>query len=1186
MRTPGRRGHGPWRKQHGFDPFSRHQHDGGDPEADALADGDTIYCLIRGSGKNNNGARPASFLAPSMEGQAEVIDLAQEDANIPVESIRYIEAHGTGTPVGDPIEFEALRNVFERKTNKKQFCYIGSIKGNIGHPTNAAGVVGLIKAAFVLHHELIPPTLHFKTPNPRMDLENSPFVFADKLIPFPRGEEVRRTAVSSFGFGGTNVHVILEEAPLPKGPRPSRPRQLLLLSAKSPAALNSHSSALAEHFQGAPPDDFADTAYTLQVGRRQMAHRRFVVAADPQEAAKLLAHPNPLRCGSKRCERRNPPIVFLFGGQGTQYVNMGLSLYRDEPLFRAVVDDCCDTLTPLLGRDLRELLFPRVGDEKTAQASLVDTLYTQPSIFVIEFALARYWQSLGIEPATMVGHSIGEFVAATLANVWELEDALRIVALRGQLMHNLPRGSMMAVNSSAESIENFLPPSIQIASINAPNLCVVSGPDPAVREFQKQLESQDVVCRHLHTSHAFHSAMIDPIIEPLRETIAKINLRAPAKPFISTVTGQPIAAAETTDPSYWARHARSTVQFGKAIHYLQAQGHDLFLESGPRSTMCSLARQQFTPSHPCVAIPTLGDTAENETEWETLLFAVGSLWQNGVSISWDGLYTNEDRQRIPLPTYPFERQRFWVDPAPTAAVGQSQPADSKFIDATFERPVEPLDASASQQASNSEAISASRRDIIASRIVDLLIAVSGRDRSQIDPSSTFMEQGFDSLSLTQVAFAIRKEFSVKVTFSQLMNQFPNVNMLSEHIDATLPTGLLAGSSAIVAVQADQPLPAAPLFSDGNKTGSSPRQVVAAQAETITELVALLKRSGVSLPPTLQTAAESAAAHLSAPPNAVSLQQATIAPANLEAEATIPQRGIFISSCLSRNLSTSYNESVTVSFTGDISVEKMTRAIERLVERHDALRASFDHTGRMMKINPSLQVPMPVIDLSALGASANGAASQQELLRNLILEDTALPFPLPDGPLFRCQLVLLANDCAAVILTAHHVICDGWSLDVLIHDLCAFYSAEISGTPASLEPADSFLGYVQAVTARQRSEEFRRASSYWHAKFADGFPRARAPCRSPFHWPARIQSPPHRSSSLSLSGPGFEDPCGSGRLQLFCHAPWFPRHLLCSRRASAPLRHRPSHGRATCLRPAGACGPMCQSHPLCSRFARW
>ena len=828
--------------------------------ADALTDGDTIYAVIRGTGKNNNGARPASFLAPSVDGQADAIALAQSNANVPVETIRYIEAHGTGTPVGDPIEFEALRKVFESKTGKKQFCYIGSIKGNIGHPTNAAGVAGLIKAALVLHHEEIPPTLHFKTPNPKIEFASSPFIMADKLIPFPRGTEARRTAVSSFGFGGTNVHVILEEAPVPKGASASRPLQLLPLSAKSPAALDAYSRALAEHLAehlaSAAPEAFADAAYTFQTGRKQMAHRRFVVAADSSEAAKLLAQPNPLRCGGKRCERRDPPVVFLFGGQGTQYVNMGLNLYRDEPLFRAVVDDCCEHLKPHLGRDLRELLYPQSGDEKTAQISLQDTFFTQPSIFVIEYALARFWQSLGIEPAMMAGHSIGEFVAATLAGVWELEDALGIIALRGRLMQNLPRGSMMAVSGSADSIAKILPAALQIASNNAPALCVVSGPEADVVQFQKQLEAENIVCRHLHTSHAFHSAMMDPMVEPLREAVAKVQLRAPVRPFVSTVTGRSITASETTDPAYWAQHSRATVEFSKAIQYLKDQGYDLFLECGPRSTLCSLARQQFTPDHPCTAIPTFADTPENNTEWATLLFALGALWQNGVSIDWDAFYAHEERRRIPLPTYPFERQRFWVDPAPVASAAPSlQAASSASATGLSVEPfVEPLASSAPLESVTSGSSLASRPssrgDRIAARLVDLLLPVSGRERSQISTSATFMEQGFDSLSLTQVAFAIRKEFSAKVSFSQLMKQLPNVDMLAAHLDATLPAEILAETPAIPAslpVPAPLAAPAAEVRPNLRTNSSTLEEVVADQARTIARLVTLLEKAGMNYP---------------------------------------------------------------------------------------------------------------------------------------------------------------------------------------------------------------------------------------------------------------------------------------------------------------------------------------------------
>jgi amino acid adenylation domain-containing protein len=1049
--------------------------------ADALADGDTIYAVLRGSGKNNNGARPASFLAPSVSGQAEVIAMAQARANVPIETIRYIEAHGTGTPVGDPIEIEALCKVFESKTDRKQFCYIGSIKGNIGHPTNAAGVAGLIKAAMVLHREQIPATLHFKKPNPKIDFANSPFMIADRLISFPRSKEPRRAAVSSFGFGGTNVHTILEEAPLPTAGGKSRPVQLLLLSARTPAALDSYGKSFAAHLENLPEPDFANAAYTLQKGRKQMAQRRFVVAADSREAVQLLQQPNPLRCGSKRCERRAPPVVFLFGGQGTQYVNMGHNLYHGEPLFRAVVDDCCDFLKPHLGRDLRELLYPRTGDEETARTSLQNTFYTQPSIFVIEYALARFWQSLGLQPAMMAGHSIGEFVAATLAGVWELQDALRIIALRGQLMQKLPQGSMLAVGCSAEQVERTLPPSVQIASNNAPSLCVVSGPETDVAVLKEVLEGQNIVCRHLHTSHAFHSEMMDPMVEPLRAEVGKVRLKAPTLPFVSTVTGELITDAQATDPRYWAQHARATVKFSKAVHWLVERQYDLFLECGPRSTLSSLVRQHFTPDRMGTAIPTLSDTHENNAEWAATLFALGSLWQNGVSIDWDAFYAHEDRRRIPLPTYPFERQRYWIDPAPVGEVAASGPSTDSSR-AAEKIPVEQPIANAAPALLAGEPGSAeTHQDRIAARLVEILVPVTGRERSQISTSATFLEQGFDSLSLTQVAFAIRKEFGVKVTFSQLMNQLPNIDIVATHLDKHLPSDLYADSPPAKPVAAI-PTPVARVAVEGVQPKTDTLEaVIAEQARTIARLVTLLEAAA-----TAQIPAGAAATSATTPsPQEKDPEHRDTAPpvALLAVESTVPQRGIFFSSRLSSRLSASYNESMTLRFTGTISVPRLIRSVERLVQRHDALRASFDELGSLMQISSALRVAVPVTDLSNIADQAE----REKRLQNLISQETALPFTLPGGPLFRGQIVLLAVDTAAIVFTGHHIVCDGWSLDVLIHDLCAFYSEEISGAPVPLRPAGNYVDFVQSVTQRTNSAEFREAREYWHTKFAGGFP---------------------------------------------------------------------------------------------------
>ena len=870
--------------------------------SDALADGDTIYATIIGTGKNNNGARPVSFLAPSVEGQAEAIARAQARAGIPVETIGYIEAHGTGTPMGDPIEMEALRQVFQAKTDKQHFCYVGSIKGNIGHPTNAAGVASVIKTALTLHHGQIPATLHFKNLNPKIDLSNSPFRIADRLLPFPRTETPRRAATSAFGFGGTNVHVILEEAAVQLPTSESRSVQLIPLSARTDASLDAVSESVAQAFEKMPLSAFADAAFTLQIGRKQMTQRRYVVAASPQEAAQLLRKPTPAQCGRRRCERRDPPIVFMFGGQGTQYVNMGENLYREEPLFRAAIDDCCEILKPHLGRDLRELLYPADGDVETARTSLQDTFYTQPAIFVIEYSLARLWQSFGIQPAMMVGHSIGEFVAATLAGVWALEDALRIIALRGRLMQALPRGSMLAVGASADVVDGQLPAAVQIASNNSPTTCVVAGPDGDVAAFKETLEAQGLICRHLHTSHAFHSAMMDPLIEDLRSAIASVGLRVPKLPLMSTVTGRRMADAEATDPAYWAHHARATVQFSKAAHWLVENKYDLFLECGPRATLSSLVRQQFTPERPGICVPSLSDTHANRAESIAMLFAVGALWQTGVSIDWDAFYVHEVRRRVPLPTYHFERKRYWVEPALEHASARlpydAADADGRAVDAAG------MDA----EAPRVSATPLSGRDRLVAQLSDILLPISGLERSQISATATFLEQGFNSLSLTQVAYGVQQTFGIKVTFSQLMNQLPNLELLAEHLEQVLQRA-----------PAVAPVGAAPASKAASNAASNASTSVTAGAP-------------------------------------------------LEMPTTAAQQEIWYPSKL--RATRAYNQLMQVHLRGALDAAQLHAALQDLVNRNDALRITLSVDGTRQFVQPEREQPLPLIDLSDVDRSAH------------------------------------------------------------------------------------------------------------------------------------------------------------------------------------------------------------------------
>jgi amino acid adenylation domain-containing protein len=635
---------------------------------DAVAAGDHIWAVILGSAKNNDGAQKVSFLAPSVEGQAKVIALAHAQANIQAETIDYVESHGTGTPLGDPIEVEALTRAFGATTDKKQFCMLGSIKGHIGHPTIASGVAGLIKVALALHHGRIPATLHYKKPNPRIDFANSPFRVVSELTPWPRGARPRRGAVSSFGFGGTNVHAVLEEAAPAKAGGPGKEQQLILLSAKTPAALGRLRRSYAVHLASQSGLDLADAAYTLQVGRKHHAYRDFVVCRGREDALAALA--TAPSSAPAALTSLDPGVVFMFPGQGAQYANMGRDLYRTEPVFRRWVDACCDLFRPHLERDLRQLLYPAAGGEAEANEALRDTYYTQPALFVIEYALARYWQSLGVEPAAVIGHSIGEFAGACLADVFSLEDVVPLVALRGRLIRGLPRGTMLSVRAPAKDIEPKLPANIQLAASNGPGLCVASGPTDAIAAFAQELEAQGINARPVVTSHAFHSAMMDPVVDEFAAAVAKVKVSAPRIRFMSTALANWVSSAEHLGPTYWSKHIRNPVLFSAAISRLLAdQGAtSVFLELGPRNVLCTLTRLHGTGAVKPRVFNCLDEGGDPDKDLPTLTSTLGRLWANGVSPDWEAYHDGEGRRRVPLPTYPFEKKSYWLEPVARLAL--------------------------------------------------------------------------------------------------------------------------------------------------------------------------------------------------------------------------------------------------------------------------------------------------------------------------------------------------------------------------------------------------------------------------------------------------------------------------------------------------------------------------------------
>ena len=639
---------------------------------DALADGDLIHAVIRGSAVNNDGSDRVGYTAPGVAGQAAVIAEALGMAGVEPSSIQYVEAHGTGTPLGDPIEVAALNKAF--RGGVPNTCALGSVKTNVGHLDAAAGVTGLIKTALALRHRFLPPSLNFERPNPRLDLASGPFFINATPRPWETQGAPRRAGVSSFGIGGTNAHVILEEAPrTAPAPSSSRPWHLLTLSARTPQALEAATDNLAAHLERNPELELADVAHTLLVGRKRFEHRRVVVCRDTSDARVALASRDPQRLLTQEQEAGERPVVFMFPGQGAQYAGMGAGLYESEPVFRKHVDSCCEQLLPHLGLDLRQLLFAPEATREEASRRLERTDLTQPALFVTEYALARLWMSWGIKPWAMVGHSLGEYVAACLAGVMSLEDALSLVAARGRLMQELPGGAMLSVSLPEQEVRPLLGESLALAAVNGPSLCVVSGPPDAVSALEAVMDRRGVSHRRLHTSHAFHSAMMEPILDAFAARVRQVRLFAPRIPYVSNVTGKWISPEQATDAGYWVEHLRRTVRFGDGLATLLAEPGRILLEVGPGQVLGTFARQVASPGALPLILPSLRHPREPRPDLAFLLETAGRLWLDGVRLEGVKLYNSEKRRRVPLPTYPFQRERFWVEQGRGAELTPAQP---------------------------------------------------------------------------------------------------------------------------------------------------------------------------------------------------------------------------------------------------------------------------------------------------------------------------------------------------------------------------------------------------------------------------------------------------------------------------------------------------------------------------------
>ncbi|MGO9601875.1 MAG: SDR family NAD(P)-dependent oxidoreductase [Candidatus Binataceae bacterium] len=668
---------------------------------DALAGGDNILAVIRGWAVNNDGSSRMGFTAPGVAGQSDVIAAAQEMAQVDPRTIGFVEGHGSGTPLGDAIEVEALRRAFGGESDRGASCAIGSVKSNVGHLYSAAGVVGLIKTVLALQHQTIPPTANFSEPNPALRLDQSPFYVNRESIEWRTDAGApRRAGVSSFGLGGTNAHVVLEEAPGNADPgEPASDFELIPISARSAKALETLSQELADHLEHAPR--LSDVAHTLQSGRRALPFRRALIAESTADACAVLRSRDKERLFESADQSGPRQIAFMFSGVGDHYPNMAAGLYRDEPVFKEEFDRCGALLQPHLGVDLREIVFDRddqSGKGKSEGAKLDfaamvkrnrgagktprrldQSRYSQPAAFAIDYSLARLWMSWGITPAAMIGHSIGEYAAACIAGVFSLPDAAMLVAQRALQIDQLPPGGMLAVMATEEELGPLLSSEIFLAAANAANLFVVSGSVDAIETLERS--SRGLMMQQVPSAHAYHSPLLAPAAEHLAALMKGVELHPPRIPYISNVTGTWITAEQATSPRHWADHTCKTVRFREGVTRLFAENHSKLVEVGAGQALTSFAMQTAAKVSDVVplAVPSLRNSYQQEADRAFILRSVAKLWLAGVEVDWEALRRDSKSRRVSLPPYPFERTQHWIEPGEESRkpVDASAPAQTK-----------------------------------------------------------------------------------------------------------------------------------------------------------------------------------------------------------------------------------------------------------------------------------------------------------------------------------------------------------------------------------------------------------------------------------------------------------------------------------------------------------------------------
>lgn len=949
---------------------------------DAIQDRDNIYAVIKGSAVNNDGKDKTGYTAPAIDGQRNVIEEALQLSGLSSEKINFVEAHGTGTPLGDPIEIESLIQAYN--TDQKEYCAIGSVKSNIGHLDVAAGAAGFIKSVLAVKSGILPASINYSNPNPQINFSNSPFFVNTKQLNLKEtNNSPIRAGVSSFGIGGTNSHIIIEEKPVVERVLQKQNWNLLILSAQTQSALKETEERLIQSLLKAEGDEIEDIAYTLGVGRKGFKYRKAVVCQNRGDAVPFLQNQRNEIKGTINTEKKD--FVFMFSGQGSQYFEMGKDLYHSEPVFRDTIDYCLKAVKKETNIDFKEILYGNGIENR----SIDETEFAQPLLLAFEYALACTLIDKGIEPKYMIGHSIGEYTAAVIAGVISLDDALLLVTVRGKLMQEMPRGCMISVELDKHKIKKYVTKEVSLAATNSTNRCVLSGSVNAIEKIEKQLSDDDILCIRLKTSHAYHSPMMQKAAEKFRIYFDNITLSAPKKSFYSNISGNIITDEEAVNPEYWTKHLLATVDFESGINKILSNPNNIVIEVGPGKSLTGLVKEHglFSSNH--IAINVVRHANEKKHDQRYFLEKLAQLWVNGAEICWEKFYKNSGALKVSLPTYPFERKRYWPFAENDGLANPLVIVNTQSVhqDVSIDEIHPPLDENDSNKEednriSSNKSGSATEQRVI--KIVEEIFKIKG-----IGKNDNFFELGGDSLKAVIFTTRLHKEFNISISVQDLF---------------------------------DNP--------------------------TIQGIANYLNKSDISL-------------------------YSGIEPAAVQQHYTVSsgQKRFFVLNQIDE-YATNYNITEAVEWNGYLNKEQVQQTIDKLVDKHEALRTSFQTINE-----EPYQTISNTLSASPIYYDIQNISKNKEEKLDQVIQDFIQAFDLKRAPLFRIGIIQVSAQQYVIVFDMHHIIADGVSMGIIVKDFISIYNGD-KIKKSKLQFKD-FVVWQEAI---KNNDIIEKQAAYWQNKF--------------------------------------------------------------------------------------------------------